>query len=182
VGEVFSTYIIAEQGDRLLIIDKHAAHERIVYERLLASRISPPSQVLLTPLTVTMTSGAASALIERAGWLAHMGFDVEDFGPSSLLVRAIPSILGLEQVSPTLDELAEKIIAGRREPEATVIEELLYSVACKGAVRAGAPTKRGELEVLVRDVLTLPNIHHCPHGRPVLWELTKAECDKRFGR
>jgi len=129
-----------------------------------------------------MTGEAAAALTERLDWLSHIGFEIEEFGPSALLVRAIPSIIDMEQVSPALDELAEKIVSGRREPESSVMKELLYSIACKGAVRAGAPSARPELERLVNDVLTLPDIHHCPHGRPVVWELTKAECDKRFGR
>ena len=182
VGEAMRTYIIVEQGENLLFIDKHAAHERIRFEALKKEEHPVMAQTLLAPAAAELGREEAAAVLENAALLARCGYAVEDFGGGDVLVRQIPSDLDIEDAKALLQELAARLLAGRTlEPE-SLRDELLHSIACKSAIKAGWKTGGEELRHLVREVLSRDDIKYCPHGRPVCITLTKRQLEKQFGR
>ena len=182
VGEAMRTYIIVEQGESLLFIDKHAAHERIRFEALKKEDHPIMAQTLLAPIPAELSRDEAAAVLENAGLLARCGFAVEDFGGGDVLVRQIPSDIDAEDAKALLQELAAALLAGRTlEPE-SLRDSLLHSIACKSAIKAGWKTGAEELRHLVREVLSRDDIKYCPHGRPVCITLTKRQLEKQFGR
>lgn len=184
VGEAFRTYIIGEQGDRLLLVDKHAAHERILFEKLKAAhrKGGVDRQLLLAPVRIRLTREGAGALLERPQLVEQAGFVIEDFGDGSVLVREIPSILELEQVEPVVQEMAEMLLSNYTHLELDIFDELFHSIACKAAVKGryftGEEEQRNLLKLLQKD----QSIRNCPHGRPVMIALTRRELEKMFGR
>ncbi len=180
IGEAFKTYIIAEYEDKLYLIDKHATHERILFEKQKANT-KAESQLLLTPITVTLTKQEHAALIENADKLILAGFDVDDFGDGALLIRAVPSLLATTDYTALLSEIAESLM----KTNSVMIEKLdriYHTVACKAAVKAGYTSSEPQLRELMREALTNPKIRYCPHGRPVAIELSEKELEKMFGR
>lgn len=180
VGEALQTYIVAEQGESLLLIDKHAAHERIIFDRLQAGEGEIMSEFLLTPVPVHLGEKAAVVQENRA-LLEQLGFAVEEFGGDAVLVRAVPAECFPKDVAPMLEELAEKLSAARAPGQLGLRDEILHSVACKAAIKAGSESSRQELEALALRVAS-GEIKYCPHGRPVAVTLTKKELDKAFKR
>lgn len=180
--EVFHTYIIAEGETDLFIIDKHAAHERLLYEELLSHEGEPDSQLLLTPLVIKLARDEYSILISSFDELEKAGFEVEDFGSSSLLVRRIPLCLLGHDISASLSEIRTALSEGKHDKRLSVRERLLYSVACRAAVKGGEHTTEAELNALCERVLDFQDIRFCPHGRPCVFRIGKAEIEKRFGR
>ena len=180
IGQVFDTYIVAQMGESVYMIDKHAAHERILFNSLKKnSEISV--QPLLTPLTVSLSAEEYDALICNLTLLENSGFEVEDFGNSTVLVRAIPSFLTSEDVSSVISEIAENIfktglVSTTRE------DDLFHTIACKAAIKAGSKTSLIEMQELTEKVLYSKEIMYCPHGRPVAFEIKKRELEKQFGR
>ena len=180
IGQVFDTYIVAQMGESVYMIDKHAAHERILFNSLKKnSEISV--QPLLTPLTVSLSAEEYDALICNLTLLEKSGFEVEDFGNSTVLVRAIPSFLTSEDVSSVISEIAENIfktglVSTTRE------DDLFHTIACKAAIKAGSKTSLIEMQELAEKVLYSKEIMYCPHGRPVAFEIKKRELEKQFGR
>ena len=172
------TYIVAEQGDRVMFIDKHAAHERMVFDALKARGQEPMSQTLLTPQTWRPDREALEALAENGELLAELGFDLESYGEDDIIVRAVPDRLDPGQTIPALEEICEKLKRGSRDLKR---DGVLQTVACKSAIKAGWDTDPAELMVLVEKVAS-GQIKYCPHGRPVAVSLTKKELDKQFGR
>ena len=181
VGEVFRTYIIVEREDSLLFIDKHAAHERMLYEKLKASR-EPAAQVLLSPIAVTLSKEEYAAVLEQTEAFRQAGFEVTDFGTGTVLVRECPMELAPVDVEAVLGELAGMLLEHRQELLPEKLERIYHSVACHSALRAGDFTTPREREQFVEQLLALPDIRHCPHGRPVCFELTRRELEKYFGR
>ena len=181
IGEAMHVYILLEQGDRLLIIDKHAAHERILFDRMRLNEKPLMPQDLLTPQTFTTDPEGAALLEENAGLIARLGFALEAFGESTFVVRAAPADLDADAAVPLLEELVEKLREGRSLSAGDVWERLAATVACKAAIKGGWATEKEELLVLAEKVLA-GEVTHCPHGRPVMTVLTRAELDKRFGR
>ncbi len=181
IGEAMHVYILLEQGDRLLIIDKHAAHERILFDRMRLNEKPLMPQDLLTPQTFTTDPEGASLLEENAGLIARLGFELEAFGESTFVVRTAPADLDADAAVPLLEELVEKLREGRSLSAGDVWERLAATVACKAAIKGGWATEKEELLVLAEKVLA-GEVTHCPHGRPVMTVLTRAELDKRFGR
>ncbi len=181
IGEVFETYILVQQGDSLFMIDKHAAHERILYNDLKQAE-QHDAQYLLTPVTVPLSREEYAVLTERFDALSAVGFDVSDFGSGSLLVRAVPSVLFGQDEASLLREIAGGLLGGRREVTTASLDWLYHSVACRAAVKAGNKSTPQELAALAKRVLTEEDIRTCPHGRPVLIELTQKELEKQFGR
>ena len=172
VGEAMKTYIIVEVGDELLLIDKHAAHERMIFDRLKAQDRSIMAQTLLAPVTIR-PDGADGELIERYGELfASLGFEIEPFGAEEYVVRALPADVDAADVAPAIEEICEKLRRGK---------EILHTVACKAAIKAGWDNSREELERVVASVLS-GAVKYCPHGRPVSAVVTKKELDKLFRR
>ena len=182
VGELYNSYIIVEQGDEAYLIDKHAAHERILFEKLKANQEKISSQVLLTPAAVRLSPAAAGILLENTALLEELGFEIEEFGENTLLLRQIPMDLSPEQAAETAETLAADLLSGRRERPETVRDELLHTVACKAAIKAGWISDEKELLVLVRQVMEREDLKHCPHGRPICVTLSKKQLEKQFKR
>ena len=182
VGEVLDTYIIVEQGGAVLFLDKHAAHERILFEKLRAEPNEIMSQLLLEPVPAELTREEAGALLDNEALLAQYGYAVEDFGGGCVLVRQIPADLDQSQARDALQELADSLLRGAaRDPEA-LRDTVLHTIACKAAIKAGWHTEPAEREALVRQVMAREDIKYCPHGRPVITTLTKQQLEKQFKR
>ena len=180
-GEVLKTYIICEDGEQnVWLIDKHAAHERIRFDALKADPVPPMPQQLLTPAAVTLTAEEYGAVLESLDVLAGYGFLCEDFGDGAVLVREIPDYIRAEDAAATLEELARKLLLQRADP-AGARDELLHTMACKSAIKAGMTTDAAELAALVRQVQS-GAVRYCPHGRPVAVQLRKYEVEKMFKR
>ena len=182
IGEAFKTYIITQRGDELCLIDKHAAHERILYEQLAAGYGAASSQLLLAPVTVNLSAAEKAALLENAGLLNAAGVQAEDFGGSTMLVRAVPADVQVSDVEGLLCELADRLARGSRETVSEKTQWVMHSIACKAAIKAGDKSDRRELMALAQDILNGKVPPFCPHGRPVVLKLTKKELEKQFGR
>ncbi len=182
IGEAFRTYIIAQRGDSLCLIDKHAAHERILYEQLAAGYGAASSQLLLAPVTVNLSAPEKAALLENAALLNDAGVQVDDFGGNTMLVRAVPADVPVADVEGLLCELADRLAQGSRETVSEKTQWVMHSIACKAAIKAGDKSDRRELMTLAQDILNGKVPPFCPHGRPVVLKLTKKELEKQFGR
>ena len=180
-GEVLDTYIIVEQGDRIFLIDKHAAHERMNFDKLKARDYQPMSQLLLTPLTLNAPPEEGAALLAHTALLERFGFELEDFGGGAILVRQVPDYLSPGEVEDTLLELAGKLLTtGTADPSAAR-DEVLHTMACKSAIKGGWKSDIRELEAVALAVMS-GAVRYCPHGRPVAIELTKKQLEKQFKR
>ncbi len=182
VGELYNTYILAEQGEDAFLIDKHAAHERILFERLKENPEAISSQALLSPLPCRLSPEAVSLLLANQQMLEQLGFQIEEFGGNTLLVRQIPMDLAVEDVQDSLDLLADNLQNGRREKNTEVRDEMLHTVACKAAIKAGWITDEKELKVLAKQVMEREDLKYCPHGRPICISLSKKQLEKQFKR
>lgn len=180
IGEVFATYIIVSYNDSLFFIDKHAAHERIIFEKLEAE-FEIQSQMLLTPISVTLLTDEFEAIISNLSLLNSFGFEVEDFGDNTIIVRAVPAILCSDNISSLISEIADTLkTSGQPKPQK--IDDILHSIACKSAIKAGNITSKEELQQLAVTVLTSKKLMYCPHGRPIAFELKRSQIEKQFGR
>ena len=180
-GEVLKTYIICEDGDGAVwLIDKHAAHERVRFDALKASPVPPMAQQLLTPAAVNLDGEAYSAVLDNLPLLERCGFQCEDFGGGTVLVRALPDDVPAAEAASTLEELAQKLLLQRADPEG-LRDDLLHTIACKSAIKAGMTSDVTELAALVRRVQS-GELRYCPHGRPVAARLTRYELEKMFKR
>ena len=180
-GELFHTYIMVEQGDKVVLIDKHAAHERVNFDRLKAQNYQPMVQELLTPITLTLGPQERQALLDGQAVLEGFGFQLEEFGSGSLAVRAVPDYLETGDVEPTLLELAKKLrLTGWADPGAAR-DEVMHTMACKAAIKGGQRNDPQELE-RVAGLVMGGAVKYCPHGRPVAIELTRGELEKQFKR
>ena len=179
-GEVLHTYIICEDdADTLWLIDKHAAHERINFDRLLAAKEPPMRQTLLQPIAVEPGREDAALLLENLELLEQFGFGCEDFGDGAILVREVPADLDAADTAATLEEFAQNLRSGRSLDEKR--EALLHTMACKAAIKGGWTSDPAELKVLVEKVQS-GEVRYCPHGRPVVVKVTKYELEKLFKR
>lgn len=181
VGEALKTYIIAELGDELVFIDKHAAHERMIFDRLKAQKREIMSQQLLAPLPLRLTDEQAELIEQSFAALSELGFEIEPYGERAYILRAVPCDIDAADAPAAVEELCEKLAAGRTLDPASARDELLHTVACKAAIKAGWDTDRRELERLVDAVLS-GQVKYCPHGRPVSFVMTRRELDKQFKR
>ena len=179
-GELFNTYIMVEQGDSVLLIDKHAAHERANFDRLKAEGYKPMVQELLLPVTFTPAPEELAILLEQAELLSRFGFDIEEFG-NALAVRAVPDYLDVGDIESALLELARRLrVTGAADPSAAR-DELLHTMACKAAIKGGQKNGSAELEQVAKMVMS-GAVKYCPHGRPVAIEMTKYQLEKQFKR
>ena len=181
IGEALNVYILLEQGDRLLLIDKHAAHERLLFDKMRLNEKPLMPQELLEPQPFNTDPDGAALLEENAALMARLGFELDAFGDTAFLIRAVPAQLDAASAVPLLEELVEKLREGRSLSVSDVWERLAATVACKAAIKGGWVTEREELLSLAEKVLA-GEVTHCPHGRPVMAVFTRAELDKRFGR
>lgn len=184
IGQLFDTYILAEEKGRLIIVDQHAAHERLKYEELKKSlsehRVH--SQLLLAPFTVNVTADEHAVFAENSEYFAELGFEIEDFGENALIVRATPETLDEEALKQLVLEIIGSLSNGAKGAVSEKLEHMLYTVACKAAVKANRKFDVKELEALLNSVLDLGNINTCPHGRPIIVTMTKKELEKEFKR
>ena len=182
IGEAFQTYIIVECGKELYFIDKHAAHERMLFEKLKREHAETHSQLLLKAVSVTLSKEEYAAVLEEAELLHQAGFDIEDFGSGSILVRSCPLHLSNEDIEPLFTETARYLMEHRHEVEPAKLDWLYHNVACRSAIKAGDLTSDYELDRFVEKLLSDDTIRYCPHGRPVRITLTRSELEKQFGR
>ena len=180
IGEAFNTYIAAQKGDSIFLIDKHAAHERILFNKLKETQ-KIETQALLLPITVKLIGEEYSAVVSNISLLADYGFEVEDFGNESVMVRAIPAMLDGEDAESIIVEAAESL-AQKGSVSLDRIDDILHTVACKAAIKAGYITSDAERLSLAVKVLGDNDIMYCPHGRPVAFEIKKYNLEKYFGR
>lgn len=182
IGEAFKTYILVEQGKKLLIIDKHAAHERMLFEKLRANGGEIETQMLLAPVTVTLSKEEYSAVLDNLELLDKAGYRVEDFGGGMVIVSECPTAVADADLAEVVMELAGYLVNNRRELVPEKLDWIYHSTACRAAIKAGDKTSEYELEKFVEKLLNNPDIRYCPHGRPVLIEMSKYEIEKNFGR
>ena len=181
VGEILQTYLLVEQGDGMLIIDKHAAHERMHFDRMKAEDYEAMAQTLLTPVIFTPGPEEGAILLENQALLARFGFACEDFGGGALAVREIPDYLEPGQVEGALCELALQLLSGGGARPGDARDVVLHTMACKAAIKGGQKNSREELLVVARAVVS-GQVKYCPHGRPVAIAMTKAQLEKQFKR
>jgi len=181
IGELFRTYIVAQCGDDMWLIDKHAVHEREIYNKLKAEGVEGMEQLLCVPQSVSMSRTEKQILLDNSDTLAALGFDVSDMGTSSLMVRSAPHYIDETDIPAVLSEIAEKLSVNKNA-DTDVFDSLLKSVACKSAIKAGMKSGIEELSKLAKDVLTFENLQNCPHGRPTTVKLTRREIEKMFKR
>ena len=182
VGELYSSYILVEQGEEAYLIDKHAAHERILFEKLKANQEAISAQTLLTPVTHRSSPDEVAILLDNQQLLEELGFEIQEFGENTLLIRQIPMDLDSSQAVDALQTLAADLLNGRKERKDSVRDELLHTVACKAAIKAGWKSSEEELLVLAKQVLSREDLKHCPHGRPICVSLSKKQLEKQFKR
>lgn len=184
VGQIFNSYIIAEKGDEMMIVDQHAAHERLKYEELKADIAAKQavSQMLIEPVIVNLTGNEMSAYRDNKQLFEDIGFDAEEFGDDAVIIRSVPGEVGLGEVEPLVLELVAQGEELRKELITEKQQRLLYTIACKSAVKANMSMSKMEMESLVRNVLRLKNINTCPHGRPIIITMSKKEMEKEFKR
>lgn len=180
IGEAFKTYILAECGEKLLLIDKHAAHERMIFNSLSCGERN--AQMLLSPVTVGLSGREFAAVMENLQVFTDAGYEIEEFGGSNVIVRACPAVLTKEDIASLVREMAGKLAQGDLNPVPEKLDWLMNSTACRAAVKAGDELKPAEMQHFVEKLLADDNVKYCPHGRPVLYELSKSELERRFGR
>lgn len=182
VCELYRTYIIVEQGEDAFLIDKHAAHERILFDKLRANQERMTAQSLLSPIPCRLTPELAATLLENQGLLDKLGFEIEEFGENTVLLRQIPMDLDPENAKEALEELASDLAQGKQKDPGNLRDELLHTVACKAAIKAGWHTDEAELLALVKQVMEREDLKYCPHGRPICVTLSKKQLEKQFRR
>ncbi len=182
IGEAHKTYIIVEQTDGILLIDKHAAHERILFNKYKRDASAIISQNLLMPVIFSPRGEEADALLSNIELLESFGYDISDFGSGSIVVRSVPADIDGSDCEAALSEMAEALLEGRRLDPAELRDELLHTLACRSAIKAGDISGQAELEAITRQVLTDPDVRYCPHGRPVAVEMSKTSIEKQFKR
>ena len=180
--EVFGTYFLAQVGDELLLIDKHAAHERMLYEQLKAQAGEMKRQVLLSPLPLNLGREEVAALLAHGELLAKAGFLIEPFGEDAAVLRECPMLLCGHDLHMQAAEMAGYLLAARQDVTTEALDWIFHSAACRAAVKANDPTTQVEREHFVQQLLSMPNIRHCPHGRPVMVAITRREVEKMFNR
>lgn len=182
VGEVFRTYILAERGDELCLIDKHAAHERQLYEKLVANYGNVPSQMLLEPAAIDLAAEEKQALLDNIPLLENAGLEIADFGGNTVVLRAVPADVEPQNAESLLVEIANKLLKGGHDALSEHTEWVLHSISCRAAIKAGDKSSPQELLALAEKILSGEVPPFCPHGRPCVLKLTRKELEKQFGR
>ena len=181
MGEALKTYIIVEVGAELVLIDKHAAHERMNFDRLKKNGARNMSQTLLESVTLHLTDEDCRVLEENGELLSEFGFEIEPFGERDYAIRAVPAGIAASDAAAAVEEICEKLHGGKAPDPNSARDEILHTVACKAAIKAGWDTDVKELETLVDAVLS-GQIKYCPHGRPISVTVTRRDLDKLFKR
>lgn len=182
IGEAYKTYIFIEYNGTLCVIDKHAAHERILFNQLKKNKQNSGSQLLLAPVTVTLGKEEYVAVTENLEMILEAGFEVEDFGNGTVIVRSCPIDLDDREIAPLIDEIAQYLVKNRRDITNEHLDWIYHNVACRSAIKAGDNNSTAELLALAKQVVNDNDVRFCPHGRPVMIEISKYELEKQFGR
>ena len=182
VGELYNSYVIVEEGDNAFLIDKHAAHERILFDKLKENPEAITGQALLTPIPVRLSAEGAAELLANKALLDELGFEIDEFGENTVLLRQIPMDLSPDDAADAAETLAADLLNGRHDSKDTVRDEVLHTVACKAAIKAGWTTSDAELLALVKQVMAREDLKYCPHGRPICITLSKKQLEKQFKR
>ena len=182
IGEAYKTYIFIELNGKLCVIDKHAAHERILFNKLKSQSQNSGSQMLLAPITVTLGKEEYIAVTENIETISKSGFDIEDFGNGTVIIRSCPMDLDNCEIAPLISEIAEYLTKNRRDITNEHLDWIYHNVACRSAIKAGDDNSETELLALAKQVVNDNDVRFCPHGRPVMIEISKYELEKQFGR
>ncbi|GHU81510.1 DNA mismatch repair protein [Clostridia bacterium] len=182
IGEAFKTYIIMQSGSKLLLVDKHAAHERIIYEKLKKEKGSGSMQYLIAPVTVTLTKQEYDAVLNSKKLLLDTGFEIDDFGSGTVVVRGVPQYLEHGDIPFTIEEIAGYLLEHKTDINTTQTDWIYHSISCRAAIKAGDISHSSELIELVKKIEEDETLRYCPHGRPVQIAITKHEIEKQFGR
>ena len=182
VGELYNSYILVQEGDNAFLIDKHAAHERILFDKLKENQEAITPQTLLTPIPVRLTPDAAAQLLSNKALLEELGFEIDEFGENTVLLRQIPMDLSADDAADAVETLSADLLNGRHDTKDTVRDEILHTVACKAAIKAGWHTDERELLALTKQVMSREDLKYCPHGRPICVTLSKKQLEKQFKR
>lgn len=181
IGEAFKTYLVVEIENELYFIDKHAAHERMNYEKFKAQS-TVEVQMLLSPAAVNLSKDEFNIIYDNLELLEQCGFEAEPFGDSAVIVRSVPSLVGDSDVKDLITEIAQKLLEHKTDITPDKIDWIYHSASCRGAVKAGDKTTPEEQELFVAKLLSMPEIRFCPHGRPVFIKISKYDIEKQFGR
>jgi DNA mismatch repair protein MutL len=182
IGEAFSVYILIEMDDSLIVIDKHAAHERLIFESLKQIGENASGQILIAPILVRLTKQEIAVMVDEKQRFLDVGFDFDEFGSNTLAVRKVPMSLAGSDIKQTIGAMAAALLSGKRMQMEELWDQALFAAACKAAIKSGDRQSPEELKKLVSDVLSNPAIRYCPHGRPVFFSITKQQFSKQFGR
>lgn len=182
LGEAFKTYIICEYDGKVCIIDKHAAHERVIFNKMKSQQKETSSQVLLTPISVALSKSEYNIITQNLDVFSECGFLVEDFGNGSVIVRECPMLLEADDVEDVVIEIASNLSLNKTDVQSEKIDRIYHTAACKAAIKAGYKNSTAEMKVLAEQVLYNNDVRYCPHGRPVLIEMSQYELEKQFGR
>ena len=181
IGEALHLYILVETGEELLLIDKHAAHERMIFDRLKTQQRSIMAQTLLEGVTLRLDGEERELLEQNGKLLSELGFEIEAYGEDDYILRTVPADMSPSDARAAVEEIFEKLRSGKAPDPAGTRDEILHTVACKAAIKAGYITDRAELDRIVRAVLS-GEVKYCPHGRPVSAVLSRRDLDKLFKR
>ena len=182
VGELFNTYIVAEADNNMILIDKHAAHERLIYERLKAENKGVDRQLLLSPVVINLSKENHAVICESTDIFAKAGFMLEDFGSFSVAIREIPVVVKESDIESIVIEIADSIVKHKAADSFEYLDRLYHSIACRSAIKANDHSFLTELEALVEKLIANPDVKYCPHGRPIYISMSKRELEKQFGR
>ncbi|MBQ1768650.1 MAG: hypothetical protein IIZ91_05990, partial [Oscillospiraceae bacterium] len=181
IGEALNTYLIVEKGTSVFLIDKHAAHERVLFDKLKEKGWRPEGQLLMTPVIVNVGEETAAVIAESAGLLGEYGFEIDDFGGGAAAIRQIPQDLDISEPEALIEELAGILSSGGKRGLSELRDDIMHTVACKAAIKAGTRSEPASVTGLIDKVMS-GEVRYCPHGRPVMMELTKYQLDKGFKR
>ena len=181
-GELYRSYALVEQGEEAFIIDKHAAHERILFDKLKANQEAITPQLLLAPLPCQLSPAACGALLSNQDFLMELGFELDTLGENTVVLRQIPMDLSEADARDAIESIASDLLMGRKEDKDSVRDEVLHTVACKAAIKAGWHTDEKELLALIGQVMAREDLKYCPHGRPICISLSKKQLEKQFKR
>lgn len=182
IGEAFSTYIVAQNGQSLYLIDKHAAHERIIYEKLKKPQHENSAQYLLEPINVQLTPAEAEAAIENKEYFEKTGFDYDEFGANTVIIRSIPTPISQSDTKDIFTFLAGKLAEGNSKSAGEIFDRALFTAACRAAIKAGDKHTEFDNKYILDEIFNNEAVLYCPHGRPVIYEFTKQKLDKMFDR
>ena len=182
IGELFANYILAQSGDTMIIIDKHAAHERVIFEKLRRDNCRQYQQMLLEPCRVLLTMDEFSAMEENVPLLDRLGFAFDFSHKPYAVTTAAPIFFDGLNLDEIVQELAHNLFLGKVNPQTHLLDDMLHELACKSAIRANDKNSLQELQALTEQVCRDVNIRHCPHGRPVMFTMSKYNLEKQFRR